>query len=114
MEHIVSNLQIPLMGYITYLLYVGGYGWFDLTTYLSFATFVWFLSTYVGTDAIRTLQPDYPYLDSQLIASVRYLFGINDHLTEYPFMDVEWPSEDTQDDIEEEEREVFTNFLANL
>ena len=56
-----------------------------------------------AVDAIRTLKPDYPYLDTGLIASVRYLVGINDHLTQYPFMDVEWPTEEFGDAIEEEE-----------
>lgn len=113
-EHIISNLQWPLNGYIGYLLYTGGFGWFDIgVTYVSFATTIWQLYNRSAVDAIRTLKPDYPYLDSTLIASVRYLVGIDDHLTQYPFMDVEWPSEEVGDAIDEEETdesEVFVNF----
>ena len=51
-----------------------------------------------GMKAIKHLRPNYLYEDGTLKPSITYLIGLNEHIEEYPFMDVEWPT-DTGDEI---------------
>ena len=100
-EHVVSNLQWPISIYIMYELSSATVGWGWITLYGVYALASWGLYNYLyAMPSIKTLRPDYPYLDSSLVASFLYLLGISEHLTEYPFMSVEW--EPTQDSINEE------------
>jgi len=65
--------------------------------------FLWGLAHFFGMGAITFLDRDYPYLDTVLEPSIFYLLGIKDHVTQYPFEDVEWPEDEEEEIIKEEE-----------
>ena len=37
-----------------------------------------------------------------MVSSIGYLVGWNEHVTEYPFMDAEWPEEWSGDEVEDD------------
>lgn len=92
-EHVISNLHFLAIGYVAYLFYQASFGWFSIFSYVATGILMWQLEKLEGIKAIKQLRPDYPYKDSSLKPSILYLLGINKHLEEYPFMDVEWPTE---------------------
>ena len=90
-EHVVSNLQWPINIFIMYQLADASAGWGWVTIYGIYALASWGLYNFLfAMPSIKTLRPDYPYLDSSLSASFLYLIGLNEHVTEYPFMNVDW------------------------
>ena len=106
LEHIISNFEWVIYGYGTYLLIAASVAWGWVFFYLTMALLFWFMGrTFFGMSAINYLDPDYPYLDSNLIPSFLYLFV--DHDQSYPFEDVDWSKyleeENTDEEIAEEE-----------
>ena len=95
MEHIVSNLQVPLHIFVTVMMVLGDFGWGNIILYAFYAGTNWFLYRFFGMGMIKFLRPNYPYLNSNLNASIFYLFGMEEYQTTYPFMDVEWPTKET-------------------
>ena len=94
LEHIWSNLEWVVNGYGIYLLIdadVGG-GWVFM--YIFMQLIWWAMTSFLGMGAITFLDRDYPYLDTTLSPSIFYLLGISEHVEQYPFEDVEWPTED--------------------
>ena len=89
----VSNFHLITYGYTAYRIFAHGYGWGKILGYVLFATAAWFVERLVGLNAIRYLNSDYTYLESTMYASFMYLIGYREHITEYPFMSIEWPEE---------------------
>ena len=95
---IISNFEWVIYGYGTYLLVMASVSWGWVFFYLFMAVIFWFLSwLFFGMGAINFLDPDYPYLDGNLIPSFLYLFI--DH--EFPMeLDVDWSSLEEEEDSE--------------
>lgn len=100
-EHFVSNFQWVFNGYTIYLFIKGDFAWNQVTGYIISSMFVWFLTWFFGTDTIRFLDEDYPFIDTLLYPSIFYLLGIIDHDKYYPFEDIPWP-EEKEGELEEE------------
>ena len=96
MEHFVSNLQVPVHIGVIVMMVLGDFGWGNIILYTFYAGVNWFLYRFFGMGKIKFLRPNYPYLNSNLNASIFYLIGMEEYQTTYPFMDVEWPTKETE------------------
>ena len=94
-EHMLSNFALAVTGYVAYLLYNADFGIGTVLAYVTQGFIMWYLERAQGMAAIKTLRPNYPWLDGTLKMSLFYLLRINKHLEEYPFMDAEWPEVST-------------------
>ena len=82
LEHVVSNFEWVIYGYVIYRLIDASYHWFDVLSYILSMVTLWAAVTFFfGMGTIKFLRPDYPYLDGNLYPSIFFLLGISDHLT---------------------------------
>ena len=113
LEHIVSNFHLPLHATVMTFMVMGKFGWGNITLYFFYALANWALFRFFGMGMIKFLRPNYPYLNSNLKASVLYLFGIDKYQTTYPFMDVEWPTQESETSDLAEEVAIETGDAAD-
>ena len=90
LEHVVSNLNMVIYGYVWYRLFQAEAAWQYLVTYALWIVMQYFVTGFFGVGALKQLDRDYPYIDSSLEPSLLYLVGLYEHsrLEDYPFMSI--------------------------
>lgn len=78
--HFVSNLEWVVNGYVLYTLIDGGVGAGYITLVVFAQLTFWAMTYFFGMGAVTFLDRDYPYLDTGLIPSIFYLFGLANHV----------------------------------
>ena len=95
-KHVISNLNMVAYGYIGYLLWDSDYSFGRIFQYVIAASIMFALERFFGVAAIQHMRPaSWVYLDTTLKPSFFFLIGLAEHVYTYPFMEVEWPEQDT-------------------